>query len=173
MGASMPALLIIDWLVAIAFAGLSVAAVRQRSRDPFAGLVIGSALTALWAAAVGTSATMPSDWQAAPWLRASAGTLDILRLSAWLLTLLLLVKPGVTVRSPPPGGGAAVATVFALAAIAIIFDAGPELGFQVEPWLSAGLMTHLAYSVVGLIVIENVWRNAAADRLWSLKFLLI
>lgn len=121
------------------------------SRIGFA--IIGCCVaSALWAIATAAAPIIPP---------AAASVLDSIRLSIWLLFAVSLVGIG---GSPIGRRYLAAAAVFCLAAVAIELRAaipGSSL------WISYGqLMAHVGFGVLGLLTIENLWRNTEPPRRW-------
>src|ERR1043165_8523410 len=103
-------------------------ATRHRTGQAVAGILVATAATALWAAAVASQGIASGAWQNELWMRLLATGLDITRLGSWLLTLLLLIRP---TRSAF-GWSVALAGTIGLAAMVAILDIGPDLG----PWVA-------------------------------------
>lgn len=50
---------------------------------------------------------------------------------------------------------------------------GPELAAQLSLGAAAQLSLHIMVAVVGLVCLEQVWRNTAPNRRWAMKFLCL
>jgi putative PEP-CTERM system histidine kinase len=121
-------------------------------------IVTASCLTALWAANLSMAGLLPQT---------AATLLDNLRLSAWLIVLVVLVGM--------PAGRRRISLAL-LGAIAFsIVVIGYDLERQAQDDFGAAGLLHLGLGVAGLLAAENVWRNAEnAQRrnLWPLCFAL-
>ncbi|MDR0633581.1 MAG: PEP-CTERM system histidine kinase PrsK [Azoarcus sp.] len=92
-------------------------------------------------------------------------SLDVLRTGGWLVFLLLLLRP-ILGRSWNRFLAAALVMMGAqaLGVIAIAFSLAPD-----ESALKLNLGGLLAASVLGLVLIEQLYRNVAPDMRWALK----
>ena len=127
---------------------------RGRTSRTGAAIVGCCLASAVWAAATAASAVVPV---------AVLAVLDSLRLSAWLLFAVSLVTAG-------PGGAAlgrrylAAAAAYCGAAIAIDVAV---LATGVGRWdIYAQVLFRVGFGVLGLLTIENLWRNTDAQRRW-------
>jgi putative PEP-CTERM system histidine kinase len=129
-----------------------------RGRTSKTGLaIIGCCLASVaWAAATAASARLPIIGLA---------LLDGIRLSAWLLFAVTLV----TIRA---GDGSGLGRLylfgtlaFCVAAIAndaqLLFVDPTTLGFD-----TSQLLVRIGFGVIGLLTIENLWRNTEPQRRW-------
>ena len=135
---------------------------RSRSAAP---LLFGAALvsSAVWgwfnvAAAV---LALPTLWVGA--------VLDLARYGCWLAFLLSVLAPASTQRRQR---GIAmllpVAGLLVLLRLASLLIA-PVLAAPSPLWARITLLTALALPVVGLLLVEQLFRNVAADSLWNAK----
>lgn len=134
----------------------------QGSRAPHRVLLGACALSLVWAAGLSALA-----W--APRLPLGAGlpVVDALRQVAWMgLTLLLL---GVDLpRRNGPGFARPVMAVAVLAALWLASSGLPGLWSRDErPLVQAG--AGLALALCGLVLVEQLYRNAGDDRRWNAK----
>jgi putative PEP-CTERM system histidine kinase len=161
-------------LAGIAFALISaLLLVRWRVRPLGPSLVIACALTAAWALtiALGTLADYPPLF----WIR----LLELLRNAAWLFFLLQLLslQGG---DSPWRWQGRRWPVAFVpLAALLIALQVAGALPRAMLPDLLAAqyrdlmLAVWLLLAIVGLVLVEQLYRNAAGGERWSLKFLCL
>ncbi|MFO1056644.1 MAG: XrtA/PEP-CTERM system histidine kinase PrsK [Dongiaceae bacterium] len=159
----MPPIAIGSGLCAVAFAGLAVQAARGRAPRRTAAAVACLAVAA-WAVLAGVAGLLPAP--ADGWRPGAGILLETLR-SLALLALLattLEVVPGALL-----GGRRMRLQLAGLGAVAFLPAALDLAG----DWSALALAAHLALALAGLVAMENAWRNAGADRLWSTKFLLI
>jgi putative PEP-CTERM system histidine kinase len=129
-----------------------------RGRTSRTGLaILGCCLTsAAWAAATAASAHVPI---------AGLALFDSVRLSAWLLFAVALV----TLRAGDRSGLGRLcrfgALAFCVAAIAndahLIF-----LDPTVSGFYTSQLLVRIGFGVIGLLTIENLWRNTEPQRRW-------
>jgi len=167
---------VIDCLTAASFAVLGAASMLGTSGRGRRWQSVGAALTALWALALAWPALQPAEFASEEQAGLLAAGFDVARFAVWYLSLLLLIDT----RQPadPRGLSRRVAVMGTLATAVVIafldIAAGVGLPIGDEPlFQSAGLIGHLAFALTGLVIVENVWRNARGDRFWSIKFLLL
>ncbi|HEY2539923.1 MAG TPA: XrtA/PEP-CTERM system histidine kinase PrsK [Stellaceae bacterium] len=139
---------------ALAFAlVVALMVLRGRTSRTGAAIIAGCVASAIWAGATASGAVSA----------AALAVLDSVRLSAWLLFAVALVTTG--------GGGVEHkhgyligAALFCACAIAI--DAG-ALTLGLGPGnLFAQLLMRIGFGVLGLLTIENLWRNTDPWRRW-------
>src|SRR5262249_45481407 len=155
---------------------LAVASVLDPRRPHRTWQSAGMTLTALWALAFAWPTLQPGGFPGEAWAGRLAAGLDVGRFAAWDLALLLLIDPRRLPERPGLGRQPTIAALLAVAAVVALLDIAPSLdGHSADDtlWASAGLIGHLALAVTGLMIVENVWRNARSDRIWSVKFLLL
>src|SRR6516164_7445131 len=137
---------------------LVIALMILRGRTSETGLaILGCCLTSVaWAAATASSVRLPNG---------GVALFDSVRLSAWLLFAVALV----TIRA---GDGSGLGRLYLFAALAfcvaaIANDAGLLL---LEPTVSgfytSQLLIRIGFGVIGLLTIENLWRNTEPERRW-------
>ncbi|MCX8048434.1 MAG: PEP-CTERM system histidine kinase PrsK [Methylohalobius sp.] len=148
----------VAWL---AYLFLSVwIATSWRGRWKGGMLLLASSLTCLWAGVNAWQLTFRSLPAALIW------SLEVLRLGGWLIFLGLLLPPRLSHNRWIKYGGAGV--------IAYL---------MVQPWLAglwpgiwpveAPLIGQLLLALVGLIGVEQLYRNTRPDRRWYIKFLCL
>ena len=156
---------------AFLFITLLVAVSGTRTRYRW-WLALACAITTVWAVAVAAG-----DWPAADRIGLAGlgrdgqlvGLLEVLRNLAWLVFLGGLLGLGPERRRARRALGLTIAAP-ALATVAL------ELVRQFD-LLAPALATQLAstanllFPVVGLVLLENIFRNADADKRWAVKFL--
>lgn len=156
-------------LASIVFAGftLQLRLGWRRGQQGFA-LMLAVGLSALWAISNAVVALVPNLWTTAV-----AGSLDSLRIVAWLAFLLSIILPSKLeakalgqMRSPSVGALALIGIAFvstlvhiALALDLQILSAGPRLT----------LLISLFVAVLGLVTVEQVARNVPEHLRWGAK----
>ena len=120
-------------------------------------------ISALWAAAsVGAGV-----WASDSWSVAQDG-LDVARYGLWFVFLLLLIKPR-QVGDLPSGAGlrwlTGLVTATALAMVAYRSLAGAMADEPTKPMLAAAL----ALPLLGLLLVEQLFRNLGEDSRWNAK----
>lgn len=127
-----------------------------------AGLIAGVAalITFLWAAANSYDLYLGGDFGSA------ARVLEVARSCAWLLLLVSLLH---WVSPVSRLGWAAVITVLgvAVATLSLMVDAATSVDAL------AVNATHLGLALLGLVVVENLFRNSPRSRYWNLKYLCL
>jgi putative PEP-CTERM system histidine kinase len=119
--------------------------------------ILGCCLTSVaWAAASGASVRLPI---------AGLALFDSVRLSAWLLFAVALVTTRADGRSGPGRLYRHGALAFCVAAIAydglLIF-----LNPTASSLYTSQLLVRIGFGVIGLLTIENLWRNTEPQRRW-------
>jgi putative PEP-CTERM system histidine kinase len=157
--------------LACAAAFLPVSRLR-RGAEPCAPLLATACLAiALWAAlaALGPTGDGLSGWPAALWAAAGAA-LETLR-SVALLLMLRSMRGRPLAREDAAWLGPLAVAAAALLALDLLGAAAARQGSH--GLLQLAFAGHLALALAGLVAVENAWRSNPAERLWSLKFLLI
>lgn len=133
-------------------------------------LLAATACSALWAGTVALATVFPAIG-----LIHLAAVTEMARTSLWLVFIGSLVAQ----RIPWFGPRVRLLCLGVLALVAIpgtaaeflrgsdVFAGGP--GFSA----SIGIVSRLALSVIGLVLLENIFRNASGEALWSLKHLVL
>lgn len=162
-------------VAALAYAALAVSLLRDGRLRASPGRAVG-----LFAAAVGASALWAffAAWDqgsrfVAPGLVASAA--DLLRYALWFAFLLAVLQPGTSRSADAPQSRwlrpAAIALVAALA-VEMVWDlavAGALGASAAGGELRLGLALRLALPVLGLLLVEQLFRNLAPDHRWGAK----
>jgi len=141
-------------LAALAFAVLAAYALRRRGAPPATHIAWAALVTGLWAALVAWSATWPDATHPshAWWLDAA----ETVRTTAWLQLLAYLGSDGVGRRR----------WMGALALAALL-----QCAAGVMPWPGVGIlsMLRLAAAVVGMLLVEQLYRAAPSGARWGIK----
>ena len=137
-------------------------------------LLVTCGVTTLWAALVVYHDLLPYRFPLAVELA------EIARTACWLLFLGGLIVPTATWLAPSWRrrlvAGLLAALVGGLVLIEVLID--PQIGPVSEGAFGQMLQTyriigHLSLAVLGLVCVENIFRNASADSLWAQKFLVV
>lgn len=134
---------------------LAAAAAAERSTPITRALRFALLCTAAWAVVA-----LITQLRGEPGWIAAALVLDATRYGAWFLLVLLLVQPQRWLREL---ARALVVTAAALPALALVGWPLPNLGSTVA----------LGLPVLGLLLLEQLYRNAGEDLRWSVKPLCI
>jgi putative PEP-CTERM system histidine kinase len=129
-----------------------------RGRTSKIGLaILGCCFASIaWAGATAVSGGVPV---------AVLAPLDSVRLSAWLLF-------GVTLVTKRAGDGSGLGRLYLLGALAYCFAAVVNDGysFVLSPaalgWYTSQLLVRIGFGVLGLLAVENLWRNTERQRRW-------
>lgn len=142
-----------------------------RGRLPGGLLIVATVVSALWALAVAVT----SAWS--PALLPVASLFEVARYAAWFAFLgALLPQPGVAPGAdagPRPGLDRWRVTVVVLPLLAgLAIEMAVYLG-----WLDRSASLYLAFRVIlatlGLVLIEQVYRNLPQQNRWNVKFLCL
>lgn len=145
-------------LAALAYAGLFVLLlVAWEGRGQGWRLLAASLITAAWAAILVLFATD------APVL--SAFLLETLRNAAWLIVLAGLVETG--------GFPRLLARTSYLAWVAVLLAGVAAIVLPAFDFVTVGLVGGLLLPLIGLVLLEQIYRNANSSGRWSLKFLYL
>jgi putative PEP-CTERM system histidine kinase len=142
---------------ALTFLGVS-ALVLLRGRTSRTGVAIVACclLSAGWAAAAGLPLGIPDG---------VVSSLNGLRLSAWLLLVVgIMALPSFRARRHYIFGAAALAAATVGYDVAVPFIDPSGAGRH-----PIQLLLRLCVGVAGLLAVENLWRNTAAERRWHLR----
>ena len=129
-----------------------------RGRTSKTGLaILGCCFTSVaWAAATASSVRLPNG---------GVALFDSVRLSAWLLFAVALV----TIRAGD-GSGLGRLYLFAALAFCVAAIANDARLLLLEPTVSgfytSQLLIRIGFGVIGLLTIENLWRNTEPQRRW-------
>jgi putative PEP-CTERM system histidine kinase len=148
-----------------AFLVLSILlATNWRGRLQGGAIVAATAVTAVWSFWLAYQAGLPDpDW-------ALSFLLESLRDGAWLGLLLTLLGVG----GPGAGRGprAVVYGICALWLLALTYRVAVVLGLQ-QGGASMQIVAALVIALVGLILVEQVYRNTRPEKRWGIKFLVL
>lgn len=156
-------------LAAAAFLVLAVLFVLSWGRGRLgAWLVAACATTAAWAAVVAYGLSGGGG------VAAAARALEVARSGAWIAFLLVVLagtwdrlRPGVVHRLALPLAGAVAVTLAALD----IAEVGAGRKLVVLVGADVPLLGRLALAIVGLLLVENLFRNTGREQMWSVKYL--
>ncbi len=155
---------------ALAYGALATRLLLTGYLRPQAGAAAGwflaaVAASAAWGVAGAVAAGLAGAQDAVPEFASSV--LDLLRYAAWFAFLIALLRPGL--RETPAGEArwlpklALLATLCAAAALlAPLLSEDPRIA-------RAGLFAWLALPVLGLLLVEQLFRNLARDGRWGAK----
>lgn len=166
-------------LCALAFAGFGMLLLaNRRARDGQRALLLACLATALWAATLALQAVGPA--LPAPWTVA----LEAARSAAWLVFLALLLVPA---GLPPRRWLAAVAVLTALQlalgeltvdaaapSVAVVAGAAPAYTIvataAVDMAVQAAIIVRLLLAVLGILLVEQLYRHTPVRERWGIKF---
>ena len=137
---------------------LVIALMILRGRTSKTGLaILGCCLTSVaWAAATASSVRLPNG---------GVALFDSVRLSAWLLFAVALV----TIRAGD-GSGLGRFCLFGALAFCLAAIANDErlllLDSTAPGFYRSQLLVRIGFGVIGLLTIENLWRNTEPQRRW-------
>jgi putative PEP-CTERM system histidine kinase len=143
-----------------------------RGRLPGALLLLASLTTALWAGTMAYQAAQPAAW------KLPAELLEIGHKTAWLVFLLVLLGYARQAARPTDAGLRKVAISILTACIAImaltIALRIPADSATMREWrfLTAILAPGLL-ALIGMLLVEHLYRNTNPQQRWSLKFLCL
>ncbi|WEF34509.1 XrtA/PEP-CTERM system histidine kinase PrsK [Pseudoduganella chitinolytica] len=167
-------------LCALAFAGFgALVLANRRARNGQRALLVACLATALWAAALALRALGPA--LPAPWTVA----LEVARSAAWLVFLaLLLVPAGLPARRLLAAVAvltalqlalgeltvdvAAAAPVAAAAGAAPAYTAAPAVAVDMP--VLAAITVRLLLAVLGILLVEQLYRHTPVRERWGIKF---
>ncbi|MDC8756837.1 XrtA/PEP-CTERM system histidine kinase PrsK [Janthinobacterium fluminis] len=146
-------------LASLAFFGLSLLLLGNwRARRHARALAVACLLTAVWATAAAALPVWPGP------LSMPANVLEILRSGAWLVFVLLLLQPA---------GLRLNAYFFAIGGIAGAELLAGALAGRAQ-WAVAATLTlivsRLLLAVLGMLLVEQWYRNTPAPQRWGVKF---
>jgi putative PEP-CTERM system histidine kinase len=133
-------------------------------------LILASFLTALWAGGQIMAAL------GAGWAMAASAPLETLRSGGWIVFLLLLLnraplenRPRWLLRWVAP----ALLLFIGLLFLAELADSTFEYRYGALATPLASIVSRLLIAVGGLLLVENLYRNTAAESRWSVKYLCL
>lgn len=155
----------------IAYASLSILLIVSWRGRPFGGiLIVATALTAIWAAVVATGTLLEYPPIAAMKI------LEVLRNAGWIFFLLQLTSLRFDGEKNSLGGrhwlpifGIGVSLVMALLLLAPHISDYVNVHEDIDQDLTFAIW--LAISILGLLLLEQVFRNATEPERWSIKYL--
>ncbi len=163
----------VAWSYALALIAFSVFAAwlclgaGKRNRSPL--LASGAALSALWCAFTLLYVLSGSI----AWAHAAWGA-DLFRLAAWLLMITSLLRVG---EGPAAGKGIraglrkrlAIAIALPLPALALMLPVLYTGAEQAHPKLRTGAIVCLAIAILGLALLEQLYRRTRSNSRWGIK----
>jgi putative PEP-CTERM system histidine kinase len=131
------------------------------SRHPAIAMLVAAMFSMLW-----TGFTLASGLLASAPFYSAAMLSDVLRYGAWYAFLFALLRPG--------DGSGAFRYVFAAAIVVIVAGLAARLSLAVgvgfDGVVAKGVLFHSLLMIVGaLFLLEQVFRNVAADSRWNIK----
>lgn len=156
-------------LTAVAFLSLSVLLLTSwRGRLHGMVLTVACLLTALWAAAIayqaawGNPFSLPTD------------ILEILRNAGWSIFLLLLLGPfqatNISSRIRLKPAVAAIAVFYVLFLLLSVYNSSKLESPQGAMDFITGIVGRVALAVMGMLLVEQLYRNTPAKERWGIKF---
>lgn len=163
-------IIVISYLVcAGAFLLMTALVLVSATRTRYKWLLgVASGISALWAATTAAAGWLP----AAGWTAALVVPLEVLRNAAWIAFLGELLglsrRDDLSRRARWALGAAVAGPAIAVLTVRLI-DLSPG-GLGGSAALLAGF-AYLLFPITGLVLLENIFRNADADGRWGVKFL--
>lgn len=155
-------------LAALAFLVLSVLLLTSwRGRLHGMLLAVACLLTALWAALVAYQAAWSSPFPL------TADVLEILRNAAWSAFLLMLLGPFRTKGSSKlklKPAVVAIAAFYVLLLAASVYSHWVLEPANIATGFMTGIMGRVVLAVIGMLLVEQFYRNTPAKDRWSIKF---
>ena len=147
---------------AATFLALALFVAATPRRGAFSGLMIavGSIASGVWAAAVAY------DFHTDAVIGPVAQVLEIVRSCGWMVLLLGLLNWIPPVRRSSMA--VVIVAICAIVAALTMMNGGDEMAINLDPVLIGG---HLALALLGLGLVENLFRNSPRDRYWTIKYL--
>src|ERR1700722_10675459 len=151
-------------ITALAYLGFALLAfvARRRTRSSGLMLALASAATCLWAAVVAYD--FGSDTTIGP----AGQVLELVRTCGWMVLLLGLLN-WITPVHRSSWAAAIVGICTILGVLVVILGAGSTTS-GLNFILIGG---ELALAIIGLGLVENLFRNSPRDRYWSIKYLCL
>lgn len=155
-------------LAALAFLVLSVLLLTSwRGRLHGMLLAVACLLTALWAALVAYQAAWSSPFPL------TADVLEILRNAAWSAFLLMLLGPFRTKGSSKlklKPAVVAIAAFYVLLLAASVYSHWVLEPANIATGFMTGIMGRVVLAVIGMLLVEQFYRNTPAKDRWNIKF---
>lgn len=150
-------------------------AILRRDQNP-AFFVAPLALNGFWCGLLVIQEFFFADTRIFVWLLAAGDLMAALAMAAWNLLLVRFfadaIGGGLFGNDLARGMGLAIAASVLAAAYAAF--AAPIQGLAAgRETLILLFVANLALAIIGLILVENIWRNHEPDTLWLIKFMLI
>jgi putative PEP-CTERM system histidine kinase len=154
---------------ALAFSVLSVLLLTiWRGRPHSAGLTIACLTTAVWSAATGYQ-TAAGNFFSLP-----VALLELLRNAGWCIFLLSLLghfeKRAGNARFGGRSSLLLVGGLFAALLAAIIYSYSTNVASAAALSLTSGVMGGVVVAVLGMLLVEHLFRNATPQQRWGIKF---
>jgi len=135
-------------------------------------LLLATALSAVWAAVAAVAASSQT-----PWVTSVYYVLEVLRDAGWFAFLFQLLAPiAAHSKRKPALLRVGRPLVFGLVALLLVADAMlpvmPAL-LQIDGHVDVPIVGHLVMAVIGLALVEQLFRNTRPDRRWAVKYLFI
>lgn len=143
-----------------------------RGRLPGALLTLASLITALWAGTMAYQAARPDAW------KLPADLLEIGHKAAWLVFLLVLLGYARHATRPVDAGLRKVAVSIlgacvAIMALTIILRLPADSATMREWRFLTSILAPGLLSLIGMLLVEHLYRNTNPQQRWSLKFLCL
>jgi len=140
-----------------------------RRRGPGIALIVACSFTAFWAAAI---AVAISDWPLPIWIPPAA---ELLRTGSWLALLIVLRR---LLSGPTSFWQICRSTPFVLGVIFLALGladviVGPMVLVVAGIPLQPGFLSGLGLAVVGLLLLENIFKLTTEESRWAFKHLVI
>jgi putative PEP-CTERM system histidine kinase len=140
-----------------------------RRRGPGIALIVACSFTALWAAAI---AAAMSDWPLPTWIPPAA---ELLRTGSWLAVLIVLRR---LLIGPTSFWQICRSTSFVFCVIFLALGLadviiGPMVLVIVGITLQPGFLAGLGLAIVGLLLLENIFKLTTDESRWAFKHLVI
>ena len=157
---------------AVAFSILTILLIFSwRGRQLGAAVTLASALSAAWAvvSAVSTLYSLPVELMQVS---------ELAKLASWCFFLLKILELKQAEKSIHSRISIFTSLFFLILALAIVFIfATPivsrHMGFTDTLETEAGLISWLVFSVIGMLLVEQIFRNSSISERWALKFLCL
>ena len=105
-----------------------------------------------------------------PFLLFLSSIADVLRHGAWFAFLILLLRPSTNGEEKNPLPGWLVPACWLSVTIGIVWQISLTFGLlAADQWLRTALFLALALPVLGLILVEQLFRSVADDSVWNIK----
>ena len=157
---------------AVAFSILTILLIFSwRGRQLGAAVTLASALSAAWAvvSAVSTLYSLPVELMQVS---------ELAKLASWCFFLLKILELKQAEKTTHSRISIFTSLFFLILALAIVFIfATPivsrHMGFTDTLETEAGLISWLVFSVIGMLLVEQIFRNSSISERWALKFLCL